>query len=80
MRRVKKIKRQNSLLISHEYMQREDVSGYVLDYCKRNNIPLIEMMHPQINELYWQLTFRSFWQKDCFVRTGNKNFPYFEFH
>lgn len=80
MKRIKKPKKENKLLISCEYLQREGVSSYVLNYCTRNNIPLEEMEHPRIQEPYWQITFKSFWQKDCFIRLGNSNYPYFEFH
>ncbi len=79
--------------ISEEYLNREAAQGkpiglWIYSYCKRNKID-IKYIHTYIQkpaghfygdtDEYRRLSFKSNWQLDCFVRAGNRVFPYFEF-
>lgn len=66
-------------------MAREGVSEWVSAYCERNKIPAraklvaLDRNYYGPTEKYRELEFSSRWQRDCFLRAGNREYPYFEF-
>ena len=62
------------LSLSLQYLGRDQrVWDWINNYTKRNKIKV----HCSADR--YNITFKSYNQLDCFVRNGNKNFPYFEF-
>lgn len=62
----------------------ESVKQWVINYCKRNKIQL--RVFPVASGKWYgetsnqvELWFKSEHQANCFVRQGNRVFPYFEF-
>ena len=72
-----------TVLISQNYLQRENVEGWLLSYCNRNGIPwvlhLLATNFANKMEYYYEIDFRSNLQIARFQIQGNKQFPYFEF-
>ena len=72
-----------TLEISVEYAKRDNTIDWIKDYCKRNKIPVTitnkERHRWENTEPYIRLEFKSYHQRECFIRNGNKNYPYFEF-
>lgn len=79
------------LEIGIDYLNRESTRGsriedWIAAYCKRNHIPLARKLNREERKFHVEqygvlaLYFKSQWQYDCFIRQGNKAFPYFEFH
>lgn len=69
------------LEISIDYLRREEARGnevekWIRAYCRRNDIDLWSAFGTSEQ---MKLTFKSDWQLQCFVRQGNRAFPYFEF-
>ena len=62
-----------TLSINSDYINREHIFGWLSRYCRRNNISIL------FNDTCIELTFKSQNQRDCFVRNGNLEFPFFEF-
>jgi hypothetical protein len=85
----------NTLRISVEYMTRDDrehqrgthgVFLWVIDYCRRNNIPYVQIYVPEgrftrveNDTPYIEMSFKSLHQRNIFARRGNHEWPYFEF-
>jgi hypothetical protein len=69
-----------SLKISVGYLASEKRKGnhvwkWIASYCRRNKIQFFL----NLEEEQFQIYFKSENQKICFVRNGNRTFPYFEF-
>jgi len=67
----------NTLALNRDYLIRENVLHWVLNYCKRNKISQNE--ESNFHGEYIRIKFKSERQLNCFVQRGNNKYPYFEF-